>query len=173
MVRKTLLLGGAVIGAVAMSVPASAAPFLFQLTGSKTATFTIDSSFAPDLVSSNAFGDQISYNTVNGMFGGTTGSAAIGFGTNIYAQLNVTGTSLGFTQFAGPNLFTLVNAKPVFNVGTFALTSIVSGASTLRISAVAAVPEPASWAMMIVGLGAVGFAVRRRQKVIARVSYAG
>ena len=32
------------------------------------------------------------------------------------------------------------------------------------------VPEPATWAMMLVGFGAMGFAMRRRQKV--RVSYA-
>lgn len=35
-----------------------------------------------------------------------------------------------------------------------------------------AVPEPASWAMMILGIGAVGFAMRRRQKGAARWSFA-
>ena len=35
-----------------------------------------------------------------------------------------------------------------------------------------AVPEPASWAMMIVGLGAIGFAMRRKSKVRTMVSYA-
>lgn len=34
-----------------------------------------------------------------------------------------------------------------------------------------AVPETATWAMMIVGMGAVGFAMRRRQTVAPRVSY--
>lgn len=34
-----------------------------------------------------------------------------------------------------------------------------------------AVPEPASWAMMLTGMGAIGFAMRRRAKV--RVSHAG
>lgn len=34
----------------------------------------------------------------------------------------------------------------------------------------AGVPEPASWAMMLVGMGLIGFAARRRQKVgVARV----
>lgn len=36
-----------------------------------------------------------------------------------------------------------------------------------------AVPEPASWAMMILGFGAVGGVMRRRGKVDTRVSYAG
>ena len=36
----------------------------------------------------------------------------------------------------------------------------------------AAAPEPSTWGMMIVGLGVIGFALRRRRKVTARVSYA-
>lgn len=37
---------------------------------------------------------------------------------------------------------------------------------------VAAVPEPAAWAMMILGMGAIGFAMRRRQKVDTSVKFA-
>ncbi|WP_375393237.1 PEPxxWA-CTERM sorting domain-containing protein [uncultured Sphingomonas sp.] len=36
-----------------------------------------------------------------------------------------------------------------------------------------AVPEPASWALMILGFGAVGGVMRRRGKVDTRVSYTG
>lgn len=39
-------------------------------------------------------------------------------------------------------------------------------------SIAAAAPEPATWGMMILGFGIVGFAMRRRQKVDVRVSYA-
>jgi hypothetical protein len=39
---------------------------------------------------------------------------------------------------------------------------------TIRDTSVAAVPEPATWAMMLVGFGAVGYASRRRNRV-ARV----
>ncbi len=45
--------------------------------------------------------------------------------------------------------------------------------SAVITSSTPAVPEPATWAMMILGMGAVGVAVRRRQKVTTRVSYAG
>ena len=39
-------------------------------------------------------------------------------------------------------------------------------------SAVAAVPEPATWAMMLVGFGGIGFAMRRRKNgVTTRVAY--
>jgi hypothetical protein len=44
---------------------------------------------------------------------------------------------------------------------------------TLNIGATGAVPEPATWAMMILGMGAVGFAMRRRNKsVTTTVAYA-
>lgn len=43
----------------------------------------------------------------------------------------------------------------------------------LGAGATGAVPEPATWAMMILGFGLVGFALRRREKVATRVSYAG
>lgn len=39
-------------------------------------------------------------------------------------------------------------------------------------SGMGAVPELATWAMMLVGFGTVGFAMRRRQKVTTLVSYA-
>jgi len=38
------------------------------------------------------------------------------------------------------------------------------------VATAAAVPEPATWAMMILGMGAIGYTMRRRQSV--RVSYA-
>ena len=44
--------------------------------------------------------------------------------------------------------------------------------SIAQVNAVTAVPEPASWAIIILGMGAVGFALRRHQKVTTRVSYA-
>jgi hypothetical protein len=159
------LRAGLAAATMLIAVPASAAPFLFQLTGSRTATFTIDTNTPTDFFSQNIFGNQISYNNVTGSYAGAPGTATIGFGTSIYAQLNVGNAALGFTQFGGPDLFTIVGTKPVFNIGTFALTSIVSGASTLRISAVAAaVPEPATWAMMLVGFGMIAAGLRYRRR---------
>ncbi|KQS04277.1 hypothetical protein ASG11_08445 [Sphingomonas sp. Leaf357] len=47
------------------------------------------------------------------------------------------------------------------------------GTYTLTIAnATAAVPEPATWAMMIAGFGMVGFGMRRRAKPSVRVTYA-
>ena len=174
MMRKILLAGTAIAAATA-ALPAAAAPILFELTGSRTATFIIDPvAKAPDFFSSSFIGDQVSYNSVAGTFGGVTGNAFVGFGTFLAATLNIQSPNLGFTQFTGPDLFTTVNSRPVFNLGTFQLNSIGSGASTLKISSVsAAVPEPMSWALMTVGFGFAGAALRyRRRSTKATVSFA-
>ncbi|MEG3125916.1 PEPxxWA-CTERM sorting domain-containing protein [Sphingomonas sp. GB1N7] len=94
----------------------------------------------------------------------------MGFGTNIFAQLNIGGTALGFTQYGGPDLFTIVNDKPVFNFGTFNLSSITSGPAQITIAA-GTVPEPTTWGMMILGFGMIGAAVRSR-KVRTAVTFA-
>ena len=170
---NAFLRAGVALAAALTALPATASPILFQLAGGKTASFIIDSAAVPDFFSAGAFGNQISYNNVAGTFAGAAGTGTIGFGTNIFAQLNIGGTALGFTQYGGPDLFTLVNNKPVFNFGTFNLSSITSGAATITISAAAgAVPEPATWAMMLVGFGGLGFAMRRRAKVVTRVRFA-
>lgn len=168
--RKTILLAYGAIAATLTAIPAMAAPILFQLSGGKTATFTIDSAAVPDFFSVGAFGNQISFNNVSGIFGGAAGNAAIGFGTNIFAQLNIGGTALGFTQYGGPDLFTIVNDKPVFNFGTFNLSSITSGPAQITIAA-GAVPEPTTWGMMILGFGMIGGAVRSR-KVRTAITFA-
>ena len=41
-----------------------------------------------------------------------------------------------------------------------------------RLDATPAVPEPATWGMMLAGLGVVGFALRRKSQVTARVRFA-
>jgi len=164
--NKSILLKTAALFVMASAVPATAAPILFELSGSRSATFTIDpEATAPDFFSSSFIGDQVSYNNVAGTFGGVNGTAFVGFGTFLAATLNVQSPDLGFTQFTGPELFTTVNARPVFRLGTFQLNSIVSGASTIRISAVAAsVPEPMSWALMTVGFGMAGVGMRYRRR---------
>ena len=171
---KKIAIWAAAASAVVTALPAAAAPILFDLTGSRTATFTIDTNTMPTTQTTSAFGTQISYAVVPGTFNGTAGNATVGFATgNIFADLNITGTSLGFTQFVSPggDLFSLVNNRPVFNLGTFNLTSIVSGNSTLRISAAAAVPEPATWGMLLFGFGALG-GILRYGKATARFRFA-
>jgi hypothetical protein len=65
-----------------------------------------------------------------------------------------------FSAFDGPVLFTGLTSAPTFKLGTFSPFN-----STLTISETA-VPEPATWGLMILGFGAVGAALRRRGRAL-------
>lgn len=96
-------------------------------------------------------------------------------GTQIY-------TNLSGDQFSGSGTSFGTSDLSAFLQGTNTLTFNVrndSGNSGnpagLRVSGsvfAAAVPEPGSWMLMMLGIGAVGFAMRRRQKTQVRFQFA-
>ena len=166
--KHSLMLSALALSTAFAAVPASAQLLTFNLTGSRTATFTIDSSAPNSFNTSALIGNQIFFNNVAGTFGGSAGTANISFGTNLIADLNIQSSNLGFTQLSVPgDLFTGSASSPIFNIGTFNLSGgFTAGPATLTISraAVAAVPEPGTWAMMLLGFGAIGVVVRRRRQ---------
>lgn len=84
---------------------------------------------------------------------------------NAGSTLTVTGLSLGFGSG-----WTGTFAGAIDNVN-FAFTGGPSADFDFSVAAAAAVPEPGSWAMMLVGFGLVG-GVARRRKSAARIAYA-
>jgi hypothetical protein len=171
---KVRFLALAVFSALAISATASAdaAPLLFNFSGpSGTAVFELDSKPTPDYVNSISFlpgSDQFGFNDVAGTYGGVPGVAStINFGEGIDAALNIVAPGLGFTQFGGPALFTGTASDPVFTPGTYNLANPFFGNGTLTISSIAGVPEPITWAMMIIGLGFSGAAMRYRSRSAA------
>jgi PEP-CTERM motif len=115
-------------------------------------------------------GNQVGFDNVSGIFGGVAGVASISFGTNLIADFNVGGTTLGFVQLTsnGPDLFSGNPADPVFTLGSFNLRNPFFGQNdVLTISAVAAVPEASTWAMMILGFASVGLVAYRRKRALA------
>lgn len=171
---KKLALGIATVIVVA-ATPAYAAPLLFNFFGpSGTAMFQLDSNPTPDFSQTFIGSDQFSFNNVAGTFSGIAGTAStVSFGNGIFSSLSITAANLGFTQFGSPTLFTGSPNKPDFLTGSFTLVNPFFGNGNLIISSVAgAVPEPASWAMLLAGFGGVGFATRRRSNVRAVFSYA-
>lgn len=167
--KNMLLLCGIALSTAFASVPAHAQALIFDLSGSRTATFTLDDSI-PDSFTTNAIsGDQIFFNNVAGTFSGSAGTGNISFGTNVLADLSLQSANLDFTQFTtSASLFTGSASNPMFTIGTFSLSGgFTAGPATLTISrAVAAVPEPGTWAMMLLGFGAIGVAARRRRAAL-------
>ena len=98
--------------------------------------------------------------------------------------------SSGFKYFPAPDVYAFrglgsydnnssLAATPVtgYFFGNFSTTSgdqfaLTSSSGTQFSAQLAAVPEPATWGMMILGFGAMGFAMRRRAKVRTNVSFA-
>jgi len=154
-----------------LASPASATLLNFELTGSHQASFQIDTDTVPNFFSSSSLiGNQIGFDNVSGIFGGVAGVASISFGTNLIADFNLGGTPLGFVQLTsnGPDLFTGNPADPVFTLGSFNLANPFFGQrDVLTISAVSAVPEPSTWAMMILGFASVGLVAYRRKRALA------
>lgn len=129
-----------------------------SLTVAGLGTFTISDPI--DLVS-NTF----SQNVVLGYLGGSVLTATVGDGSYDLS------TNYGpVTGAAGVYM-----DRPVATSGgnlTYTLTSdVATYTASIGGPAPGAVPEVATWAMMILGVSAVGYAMRR-QKVATRISYA-
>ena len=152
--------------------PIEAAPLLFELTGGLNAQFQLDSSPTPDL----AFGGY--FFVVNGVAGlpGTTA----GFGDLGFYHIDAGGGLVAFDAgtddllfgLEGPQLYAGPEITPMFMPGIFALIDSATGSEvTLTISSISgAIPEPASWALMIGGFALTGAALRGRARLRARAA---
>ncbi len=175
---KSFLTATAACIAATTAVPASAATLLFELSGGRNLTFELDSNPTPNSFQTFAGSDMTVFTNVSGTVNGMAAViSTISFGTGLFADFSVNAPGLGFTQFAnGGPLFSGSPAAPVFAPGTFMLTNpfFASSNSTLVISeqAVSPIPEPATWAMMLLGFGLVGGAMRARRREKLTVSYA-
>lgn len=158
------------IAAVVATVPAHATNFVFTLTGSATATFVLPSSPTPDFfLTGTGF-------YVDGVDGTVNGSPDL---LDLYFANDMDGGGFAinsaFISTIGEQLYTNTEDTPTFRVGDFELTDFGGGAGRYALTialAPNAVPEPATWAMMIGGLGLVGGAMRYRRRTTG-VAFAG
>ena len=90
------------------------------------------------------------------------------------------GNNIDLTSVLLNGVFFTLNPSGVFESGTLANLGLTAGfnntltvngtntgstafAGTLTFASVPAVPEPSTWAMMLLGFGAVGFSMRRKR----------
>jgi hypothetical protein len=97
------------------------------------------------------------------------GGAAI-FANRSEPGITITRTNGGLFTFNGLDLTYAFNDQNAFNFDVSGLSSVrISSASPFQIdnvrltAATAAVPEPSTWALMLIGFGAVGSSMRRRR----------
>lgn len=102
--------------------------------------------------------------------GSTTTASRNGSGSVVRADFGDNGL-----EAAGQTSATYIFRTDATNYnrgGTFT-TQDGSVAQRANFQPIAAVPEPATWGMMLLGFGGVGFAMRRGRKSMSRVSFAG
>lgn len=80
---------------------------------------------------------------------------------------NGTSATRDFTNLLLGSTANTLNLGSTLPIANFVLTSDDSNGVSIDNATFAAVPEPASWAMMIAGFGMAGFAMRRRQGKLA------
>jgi hypothetical protein len=84
--------------------------------------------------------------------------------TNFYYKddLFVDASGLGFTTAGNSVNFSVQSSNGMYRVTQtpFATAFVQASSSAVQ----PAVPEPSTWAMMLFGFGALGFAMRRRRK---------
>ena len=94
MLGKVALLFASVVAVGISASPASAAILNFELTGSRSAMFQLDSNPTPTsggevFPGIPSFGDQIQFTNVSGTYGGVPGTATIGFGRGLAASFQI------------------------------------------------------------------------------------
>ena len=86
------------------------------------------------------------------------------------------GTLLGSGTFNAPGVLSFANAlnvaAPFSTTVRYDITFGPGSGNFNGTANVTAVPEPATWAMMLLGFGALGYAMRRRPKVSTRIRFA-
>lgn len=146
----------------------NAAPYFYTLFGSNNAE---DVGFVPVLttysdVASSTFTQSFKWSYTTNDRDDSSYDRAGYFIDNMFVQLSPDGLPTGGTASGIINI--TVNAGQTF--GAY----VSSSDNSLGRGAISfgGVPEPATWAFMILGFGAVGGAMRRRQSVAATVRFA-
>ena len=129
--------------------------------GSSAVNTPVTGSFDFDTVTGAL--SNVNYTSVSGNF--TTGAEYNpGDATEIY-----------FGQFGSSNYDVYQLARSLIGGGTIAISSgthpsiPISAGGSLTTTSIGAVPEPTTWAMMLLGIGALGFVLRRQR---TRLSFA-
>ena len=136
-------------------------------------------------LSTNTATDTITFTNFSA---GVRGVGGLFFGSDFNGLFQAGNVTLTATDASGTSTFTITSATVSSFLGfvsTGPLTSVTISAVqpaggtlwptvnnlTLASAATAGVPEPATWAMLFLGFGGMGYTLRRGRKVNARVRF--
>lgn len=169
----------AAISVVGFISPASASQFMFNFTtnqqllgGSVTGSGIFTTSDIPMTV-----GGQTAF-AITSITGMVNGSAIVAPAAASYGNYFTTGPT--FLDGSGVRFNTAAGTNVAFfnqsNNGLYRVNTISPGSSSYVTATstrlAAAVPEPSTWAMLLLGFGALGYCVRRGRQAGARVRFA-
>lgn len=178
--RYKMLAAALAAGSMAIACPANAAQYLITFTTnqpllgpSQSGTATITTSNTLTTSPLGVMGYMIT--SITGMLNGSVITGLSGFqGSDNYYFTSgsfVDNSGLGFTT-AGGTSASLYFASAVQRYQLTTTSPFSTGYVTATSTAVAGVPEPGVWAMMIMGFGLMGASMRRNRKGTARVRFA-
>lgn len=164
--KRLLTQIGTAAALTAAACVAQADTYQFTLTGDYAASWQLQSNPVPDDFTDG--GGFVMWDVVGNFPGSALGMADVylyhfDVGGGIALDDYYGGNTLLITD--GPQLYTGTEGNPTFSLGSFALTE-VGGPGTYMLTITnltTPVPEPASIALMLGGLGLVGAAARRRK----------
>lgn len=165
---RRFLTATALCAAAAVASPAMAAPIITfaptQSDGSTSATFSDTG------ISTGSFTDTFTFSLPAGLVSSTISSIFTTSQMNNvnFSSVTFDGTAYNIVSQGQVEFRTLLSDPIASGLQTLAISGNSGGnasyAGTLSFAAASAVPEPATWAMMILGMGAVGFALRSAKR---------
>ena len=165
--KKLILsaLGG--VAAIAMAPAANA-----QATGQTLTITGASGTFGNATVGAGVFSNTFNFVTPDGFNLAAATISSTQAGDNLATNLDFSSVTLNGVSFntvlTGVSEFrNLLNQNIVPGANNVLIVNGTSGADasfsgTLSFAAISAVPEPATWAFMLIGFGAVGYSMRKR-----------